>query len=195
VSKKERFQGGTAEAETPGAAGAAESGQQAEPATIEAPDSTSAVGGGAGVTEERGNDVIEIAPYEPGANYTMFIHNNGGHPDGRASYTIPGVKGNMVIFPTLLEDGLFPPTLELFTRDDDGLLVPVKLTKGTPKVDKAVMAAVKLQEKADKAAAKLVEMSARLKEAQDKRAAALAEAKAKVEAAAKVALGGTSQSV
>jgi hypothetical protein len=120
------------------------------------------------------------------ANYVMLRHNNGGHPDGRASYTIPGVKGNMVIFPTLFLDGLFPPNLRLFTVTEAGDLVPVKLASPRPKVTdeaKAIAAALKLQEKADKAQAKLVEAAAKAAEKAEKEAKAVEAAKARIVAA------------
>lgn len=134
-------------------------------------------------------EIGEVAMIDT-ANYTMLRHNNGGHPDGRASYTIPGVKGNMVIFPTLFLDGLFPTNLRLFTADEDGKLVAVKLASPKAKVTdetKAIAAALKLQEKADKAQAKLEAAASKAKEKADKEAAAVLAAKARLEAAASAA--------
>jgi len=172
MSKKDRSSGG-------GGTAVEERGEETPQAQMEA------------TTEAIATEIGEEKPSEEPqleGNYTMFRHNNGGHPDGRASYTIPGVKGNMVIFPTLffeLEDGNFPETLELFTRVD-GKLCPVRLAESKEKVTataKQEAAAKKAQEKAEKELEKLTAAQAKLVEANKKRDELLAAARAKIAAA------------
>lgn len=108
------------------------------------------------------------------ANRTAIFHSP--HPKtgvaSRVSYTIPGVPGNIVIFLSMFKDGIAPPTLTL----DVDLAEP----KPDGKQAKAEAAALKAQEKAEKAQARLVAQQAKAVEIAAKAQAALEAAKAKL---------------
>lgn len=101
-------------------------------------------------------------------NFTLKQHMS--HPNGRTSYTIPGVSGNLVIFNSLFAGGIAPPELTL----------NVAVQSPVAKVDKSAEKAAKLEEKAIKAAAKLEETKRKLEERAAKAQAVLDAAKTKV---------------
>jgi hypothetical protein len=93
----------------------------------------------------------------------------------RASYTIPGVAGNIVIFLSMFADGVAPPTLTL----DADLAMP----KADGKQAKAEAAALKAIEKAEKVSAKIAAQAAKAEEKAAKAQAVLDAAQAKIDAA------------
>ena len=104
-------------------------------------------------------------------NFTLVKHMS--HPNGRTSYTIEGVTGNLVIFNNLFADGLPPDTLTLNVRVAD----PVA------KVDKTAEKAERAAERATKAAERLAAQQAKATERAEKTKLAAEAALAKVAAA------------
>ena len=129
------------------------------------------------------NSAVEDAPVtetpvaEIGANRTAMFHSF--HPrvgtPSRASYTIPGVPGNIVIFLSMFADGVAPPSLTL-----DCLLAEPKTDN---KSARAEAAALKAAERAAKAQARLEASQLKATERAAKAQAAADAAMAKIAAA------------
>ena len=98
----------------------------------------------------------------------------------RASYTIAGVPGNVVIYLNLFKDGVPPPSLELGVPLAEPVVKPDAAAK-------LLAQQVKAQERADKAAAKVAASVAKAQAAADKAKAAAEAAAVKISAAATVA--------
>jgi len=119
---------------------------------------------------EEQTEVVEVK-----GNRTAFFHS--AHPKigtpSRVSYTIPGVSGNIVIFLSMFKDGIAPSTITF-----DCELVEPKAETGKQAKEEA--AAFRLQERADKAQAKLVVQQEKAQAAAAKAQASLDAAKAKL---------------
>jgi hypothetical protein len=102
-------------------------------------------------------------------NFTLVKHMS--HPNGRTSYTIPGVSGNLVIFNKLFASGIAP----------DSLTLDVAVAEPVEKVDKALEIANKAAAKAEAAAKRLAEQTAKAAAKAEKVEAALHAAREKAE--------------
>lgn len=95
----------------------------------------------------------------------------------RASYTIPGVSGNLVIFLNLFADGVAPPFLELpgvtlvtpVMKPDASAKLAAQQEKAQQRADKA---RIKVEDQAKKAKEKLDAATAKAKEIANKIAGA-----------------------
>ncbi len=124
----------------------------------------------------------EVTPAQ-GENFVLSFKRN--HPQDRASYGIQGVSGIVVV-----QRGMVFGTVPVTSNTDLGGMpatITVNVRLADPKASnteaKAAAAAAKAQEKADKAAAKLVATEAKVAEKAAKAAEALAKAQAKLDAA------------
>jgi hypothetical protein len=100
-------------------------------------------------------------------------------PQTRTCYTIPGVPGCCVIHLSMFEDGVAPEFITLLGVR----LAKAKASKSEMSAEKAAAAAVKAQEKLDKAQARIAAMATKAQEKLDKATAAAVAAAARVAAA------------
>lgn len=120
-------------------------------------------------------EVVETVQTEGNRVLTFHSLHPKANPN-RASYTIAGRPGNLVIFLSLFADGVAPPTLTL-----DSLMVTPQVKMGAPEKEAAKLA--KQLERAQKAEARIAAATAKAEERKKKAEEALAKARATVAAA------------